>query len=171
MKTVLWLDDDFTTVSVIKTKSIDNKFFDFHYFNNIASLIDFLLCYMKDAESSIVNNLIFVLDVNLKGHEYIFCPKSWFGDHERYFKTNKGYDAGLVFYEKMVACDTLNCAPVIYPMPPVVFLSVMSSEAGFQERVEFLKVLYAQSHKQSIEFSKVKWMTKWDVDESFSWLL
>ena len=161
----IWLDDEPTTISDIRAIQGLPKF---ELFTSLDSLISFLINCKNQNQLSEYG---LILDVMLKKNLYITIPTEWSGESElKMYKTNDGYDAGLVFYEKAILYKTKEPGTWWSPPPPVIFLSVMTLSTSIPERLNLIKQEWSANQTTPCNPSdaKVRWIRKWETEDKES---
>ncbi len=160
MKTWLWLEDQPNTVEGIKTYF--SKFnWEIRPFHTPAELINFLIGIKKKSPNDL-KDMRLILDVLLPAQPILTCPSDWCGGKEPLFiQTEQGYDAGFVFFEKIIMYENAWVPP-----PPVIFLTVMPvTDPVIEQRLNNLRLKWSNAHGVSPEAAHIEWLRKWDADE------
>lgn len=113
-----------------------------------------------------VEPLGLLLDVMLINHPSIAVPGVWHGGEKiSYFTTQRnGYDAGVVFYEKVILRHPSMESPPLLPPPPVIFLTVVQQNfQGLEGRLEGIRAKWASEHGIDPSRAQVAWFQKWNA--------
>lgn len=165
MKTWLWLEDQISTIIDIK-KEIQHSNISVILFPNTGELIQYLIKKKKENPESL-KDMGLILDVMLARSIYISCPEKWHrGKDIAYFPTNRGYDAGLVFYENVIMNigKTDYEGPYWNPPPPVVFLTVLHTDMEkTEQRLNRLRLHWSKENHVKLEKAKIEWLRKNDA--------
>jgi len=159
-KTWLWLEDAPTTVSDIaqllsmndiKTKKISNP----------SDLIIFLL----NERGKGLENYGLLIDVMIQGAHFISSPQAWNGGADAIYRTETGYDAGIVFVEEIVLNKNGNWKPIWKnPLPPIIFITTLTESDEQAQRILNIKQAWAENMKVTESESKIAWWRKWDLN-------
>jgi hypothetical protein len=158
IKKWLWVDDQPSTTEDFQTQ-LRTSGISYELFQNPDKLNWYITNFKQKKLSLAEFGLI--LDINLTGFNYITCPKEWSTEEKTIFwQTNKGYDAGLIYYEKVILGKPEN--PYWNPLPPVIFLTVV--DTGYivaENRLQELKHFWQKINNKN--YSNVIWIKKWDA--------
>ena len=105
-----------------------------------------------------------ILDLMIAGAAAVVRPSQSRGALPKaMFRTNNGYDAGLVYYEKIILGERGTEDGLIYPPPPVIFCSVIHQEsAEILSRLFKIRERWASDNGVPIAEAKVMFARKWD---------
>lgn len=161
-RTWLWLEDQPNTTEDIR-HLFDKLGLTIETFKTPSELTDFLIKKKKDI--SFFKNIGFIIDVLMIGTPYIICPQEWCGgDKTDYYSTNGGYDAGLLFYEKLII--ERRSSEILELPPPAIFLTILhTSFSDVENRLNILKDNWAKEYKITLDNAKIAWVRKWDAKE------
>jgi hypothetical protein len=133
---------------------------------SLAPLFSNQLVAWKKDDSDQLSKVGMILDVLLMGQRFITCPKEWCGgDETKFMQTQDGYDAGLIFYEKIVMNYGGDTDKPKWPgkPPPVVFLTVLlDTTPEIESRLGELQRKWAEIHQVEEKQARVHWINKWD---------
>lgn len=158
----LWLEDQQETVADFKYQ-VESKVVEIFRRPN-----DLMLELLKRQREDRLGTepLGLLLDVMLINHPSIAVPGVWHGgDKIAYFPTQRnGYDAGVVFYEKVILAHPTMDNPPILPPPPVIFLTVVQQDfQGLEGRLEGIRTQWAKQRGVDSSIAKVAWIQKWNA--------
>jgi hypothetical protein len=161
----LWLEDEAETVADLMEGLRDKA--RVRAFHHIPELTRHLRKIRRDVEAGQIR-IGLILDVMITGAPRILRPAGWVESmkEEDVLATNDGYEAGLVFYEKMVLGED-GARAVIHPPPPVLFLTVMHKDSSdIQGILTRIMQKWAKCAGTETRNAKVSFLTKWEVDPS-----
>lgn len=160
----LWLEDQKNTVADLLNE-VEQANLNVKFFQNPSEMINYILD--KRKKDNILKNMGLILDVLLPGQEYITSPAEWLsGTEPIFYPTKNGYDAGLVFYEKVIMNinQQEEVKPLWSPPPPVLFLTVLHTEhENIEQRINKLKFEWGKINKVEPDKVLVRWVRKWDA--------
>lgn len=165
MRTWLWLEDQYATVSDIES-ALSKASISVRHFRTPSELVDQLIAW-KNTDPSLLESVGLILDVLLMGQRFITCPRQWCGEEEtRHWQTANGYDAGLLFCEKLVMnMGGKSGKPHWMKPPPIIFLTIINTMAAdLEQRYYAIRERWAQAHDVETTAAKVKWIGKWQSD-------
>ena len=160
MKTWFWLEDLPNTVTDLDAAMVRiarKHGAIIERFEAIPTLQERLLQLSHDTADAL-REAILILDVMLGGHLFVDCPQEWGEQAPERYRTNNGYDAGLVFYERLVLDHPLE--PWKGQPPPVVFLTAREFQQAQEQDLERLRTKWAEAWKVKVDSAKVRWITK-----------
>jgi hypothetical protein len=164
----LWLEDEPATVSDVLTSVFEKLNLKLRKFTSIGELMDYLI-QIRGKDPSELLNIGLILDIMIKGAYFVSVPNEWsHGSSINHYKTNMGYDAGIIFYEKVIlnldGIKSTDKAPYWNPPPPVIFLTVLAKEK-ISDEINIIKNKWAHYNNVVQSESKVEYLDKWSVDE------
>jgi hypothetical protein len=159
-KTWLWLEDAPTTVSDIAQLLASNGIKTLR-FSNPSDLVGFLL--LEKQKGLFDYGLL--IDVMLQGAQFISSPNAWNGGENIIFRTESGYDAGLVFVEQIILNKKGGWDPIwSKPLPPIVFITTLIEDGEHVQRLLDIKQAWAKHMNETLENVKVIWWRKWELN-------
>ncbi len=130
---ILWLED-------IEDQNEDfkNALFKKGYVPQILDKLPDFVDYLIDLkEKDLLDNICLILDIMMLNADYVTSPKEWNGVEDRHYRTlDRGRDAGLVFYEKLIlqdACGVMKATDIkikkfLNKPIPVIFLTTIPDD-------------------------------------------
>jgi hypothetical protein len=164
MKKWLWLEDQISTVEDLRS-TLTKLGLSMDLYQTPSQLIDYLVD-IKISYPDQLKNIGLILDVMLTAQRYITCPVKWYGGEQPlYLPTQDGYDAGLIFYEKLILGIDISKKPLWNPPPPVLFLTVLHTDfKDTEQRLEVIRTEWARAYSIKPEQARVKWLRKWEAN-------
>jgi len=155
----LWLEDQQETVLDFKAK-IDSAVPVQHFTSPPA-----MMRYIRDlsvSDMSALQRLGLILDVMITGNPMFTVPGFWRGDTKaQHYPTGRGYDTGVVLYERLF-CDKASTETGLIELPPpVIFLTVVHLNfEDLSSRFQALREQWASKHKVGVNDARVAWKRK-----------
>lgn len=160
IKTWLWLEEAPTTVSDI-AYLLTSKGVKTLGFSNPGDLVSFLI---REKQKGLQDYGL-IIDVMIKGAQFISAPNSWTGDDSKINRTENGYDAGIVFIEQIVLNKDGGWHPFWNnPLPPIIFITTLTEDDEVLQRILDIKQAWAKQMGGNTEDAKIVWWRKWDLD-------
>lgn len=162
-RTWLWLEDEGDSVpdrvrSMLESRGVRR-------FSSIDNLLEYLVPFAQQGNDH-TTSFGFILDVMIGGSPAIYRPPSLSPDRqESIILTDRGFDAGLVFYDEVILVGATE-GGLFHPPPPVVFLTVRHTDSRvIQSRLERIKKVWAKSHGVTYRDARVRWVRKSEASE------
>ena len=106
-----------------------------------------------------------IIDVMIKGAQFISAPNSWTGDDSKSIGQRMGMTLELCLLKQIVLNKDGGWHPFWNnPLPPIIFITTLTEDDEVLQRILDIKQAWRKQMGGNTEDAKIVWWRKWDLD-------